>query len=158
MVQHEIQRLLPRHYKILTMCLSGLKSRDIALAMDMSEAGISLIVNSPLFQDELAKRRDKQIKRDEEVESHGALDILERAAISAAQKHVDLLGSESDRIAQISANAILDRVIQRKGDDGQVIQLDKGIINLLQVTINELKEVKSKSDAPMIERQDAEVV
>ena len=160
MTQNELQRLLPRHYEILRLCLLGLTRKDISLAVKMSPEGVGLVINSPLFQDELSKRRQNQFQEDLNVRGEGdveAINILQEAASSAARKHVSLLSSDNERVAQISANSILDRVLGSKGEIEGVVKLDKATINLLQITINEIRDSTLASCAPEIEREDVGV-
>ncbi len=159
MPQNELQRLTQSHYEIMRLCLLGLHTTDIALAMKMTPVGVGLIINSPLFQDELAKRREKQFQVAEEIKTKQdleAMDILKAAASDAANTHVNLLKSNDERVAQSSANSILDRVLQ-KSDSAGGVRLDEATINLLQVTINELKVVNLPSTAPPVERKDVKI-
>ena len=157
MPPNELQRLLPRHYKILRLCIEGLTRKEIALGLSMSPEGVGLIINSPLFQDELAKHREVSMKDAREisnVQDVEAINILQEAASDAARKHVDLLNSDNDRTAQMSANSILDRVMASDKNGVAGIKIDQNVINLLQITINELKDDKGVSSAPPIERED----
>ena len=93
----------------------------------------------------------REISNVQDVE---AINILQEAASDAARKHVDLLNSDNDRTAQMSANSILDRVMASDKNGVAGIKIDQNVINLLQITINELKDDKSVSSAPPIERED----
>jgi len=157
MSQNELQRLLPRHHEIIKMCLCGITRNDIASTLKMSPEGVGLIINSPLFQDELARQREMQIRKDSEVRSNDALDILQNAAADAAQKHVNLLDSDDERVVQASANAILDRVLKGNDAGKGLVKLDQGVVNMLQITINEIKIHNIPSNAPDIERTDIEI-
>jgi FixJ family two-component response regulator len=48
--------LKARHYEILARLVKGESQRQIAKEMDIGEPRLSVIVNSPVFQDELNKR------------------------------------------------------------------------------------------------------
>ena len=61
--QHQLQRLLPKHYKILDLVLAGWKQRRIADELGLSYVGVSNIVTSVVFQAELARRREEQNRR-----------------------------------------------------------------------------------------------
>ena len=157
MPPNELQRLLPRHYKILSLCVEGLTRKDIALTLGMSPEGVGLIINSPLFQDELAKQRvvSMQDARNLSVEKdQSALNIMQGAAVEAANVHVGLLESDNDRTAQMSANAILDRVLASDKQNVGAMKLDSTVVNLIQITINELRGKEHDSNAPPIERTD----
>lgn len=159
MAQNELKRLLPRHYEIMRMCLSGLRAKDIATALKppMTPIGVSLVINSPLFQDGLAREREGQFKADSVARTEDAMDILEEAASDAANKHVALLDSKNERIAQASANAILDRVLSKEDAGLGIVKLDPAVVNILQITINELKEAAVESNVPEIERKDIDL-
>lgn len=162
MPPNELRKLLPRHFEIVRLCLQGLRIKDIAMALKppMSADGVGIIINSPLFQDELVRRRRVQDAQDRDLRTDvtiSAIKVLEDAASSAAQTHVDLLESKSERTQQISANAILDRVLQKGGDDSAGVKIDADVINILHITINELKENPGESNAPPIERKDVDV-
>ncbi len=157
MPPNELQRLLPRHYKILSLCVEGFTRKDIALSLGMSPEGVGLIINSPLFQDELVKQRASSMQDARTlstVKDQTALNILQEAAVDAANKHVTLLDSENDRTAQMSANSILDRVMAGDKQNVSGMKLDVNIVNLLQITINELRGKEHESTAPPIERLD----
>jgi len=138
-----LQRLLPRHFRILELCLEGFSKKDIAGAIGMTPQAISLITNSPLFQDELARRRaERNIEADDRsvggvVESRR---LLEEASAAAAQTAIDLLGSEDERVQLSSANSILDRVFNKEegaGPSGLTINVDQ--LKVLQIAIQESK-------------------
>ena len=109
----QLQRLLPRHQRVIDLCLEGLSGVEMAKRMGMTPVGISFIVNSPIFQTELSRRRDNMSKSHDHavgVEVIKAKRVLEGAAVEAAEKHVGLLGCDDDAIAQRSASEILNRV------------------------------------------------
>ena len=160
MAENELQRLLPRHFRMLDLCLQGLSRNDIALVCGVTPESVGLVINSPLFQDELARRRQGQYieNKDKRTLNEGeALDILQKASAKAANRHVELLDSDNERTVQASANAILDRVLAVKGSEVGAVKIDQTIINLLQITVNELKGALIESKAPPVERSDVEV-
>ena len=110
---HQLKRLRVRHYIIMDSLLSGMTQRQIARDMGMSAYGISQIVNSPVFQHALARRREEQNARLDQAEVVRRLDAretLDEAAVKAAQEQVELLKSPHEHIRQRSAMDILDRV------------------------------------------------
>ena len=109
---YHLQRFRPKHQPIIEMLLDGLNHTQIAENMRMPVSSISRIVNSPVFKAELKRRRDKleqQFVTAEIAQRLNAREVLDRAATPAAQKQADLLRSENERVAQISAMDILDR-------------------------------------------------
>ncbi len=141
---NKINRLLPRHFKIRDLALQGLSRNEIALEMGMSPVGIGLIINSPKFQDELARRRDQIEKKSDEglaTSLSQAKNVLADAAEDAAQVHVDLLVSSDERVKQNSANQILDRVgiakAERGGSGDINVQINAEQVNILEVALQE---------------------
>jgi len=146
--QHEIQRMLPRHYKILDLVLAGHGTAEIAQAVDMSPQAISLITNSSIFQHEVSQRRQSITKSVDEqlaLAPVRAKALLDRNAEKAAQVHIDLLDEDKcpdPRVRQASANAILDRVFgDSKNQKSQVVMLDVGSINILNIALKETESL-----------------
>lgn len=110
-VAWEMKRLTAKHKCILDLHLAGLSHRNIAEEMDMTEQAIGMICRSPLFQDELARRRSGLDKKVDEATVNvvaRAKQIMEEASAEAAQAHVDLLAHDDPRVRQASANRILE--------------------------------------------------
>lgn len=146
----EIQRMLPRHFAILNLVLAGNGPKEIAQALGMTPQAISLIMNSPIFQHEVSRRRDGIDKVvDQELASAPirAKQILEENAAAAAQVHIDIIENEVDpRVRQASANSILDRVFGdgKKMTQANVIVLEAGAILNLQAALAESAEGRKK--------------
>lgn len=110
-VAWEMKRLTARHKCILDLHLAGLSHREVAQEMEMTEQAIGMICRSPLFQDELARRRSGLDRKVDEASASTvarAKQIMEEAAADAAQLHRDLMKHEDPRVAQASANRILE--------------------------------------------------
>jgi hypothetical protein len=141
-VSNEIQRMMPRHFRILELCLEGLPIKAVAEEVGMTPQGVSLIVKSPLFQEELQRRRGE---RDGGNDSLAALSIdrarrlMEEKAFDAANTHVKLLESNDERVAQKSASAILDRVFGKHDDRGVSVVIEAESVQLLQLALMESK-------------------
>ena len=108
----DIQRLNARHFKILELCLLGWMPSQIAKHLEMTRCAVSIIVNSPSFQHQLAMRRkavnegfDKKIIEDDLK----ADEILKQSARDAASKLVGHLANADDKISIRAAESILDR-------------------------------------------------
>lgn len=136
---HQLQKLIPRHFKILDLYLEGMSQVDIAKEVGMHQANIGLVVRSPVFQNELALRRSLREKDEKELRQTGlvqAKGVLEGAAFRAAETQVGLLESEDDRIKLASSNSILDRVFgDEKGPVGVVINTET--VQLLSLAVQE---------------------
>jgi len=84
----QIKRILPRHVEIMNRLLLGQRQSEISKVMSITEARLSIIINSPLFQLELKK---KMMRRAEQV-----LDLEEnilKGANLGAKFHRDILES-----------------------------------------------------------------
>jgi hypothetical protein len=159
MGQHEIQRMLPRHYQILDLTLAGNGPKEIAQALGMTPQAISLITSAPLFQNEVARRRANIDRHTDEALStvpQRAKQLMEDNALLAAQTHVDLLDpnfAPDPKVRQASANAILDRVFgDPSSKQHQVVILEAGAIQLLQLALAESNaDGKSAVALPVVE-------
>lgn len=144
MALHQIERLLPRHFRIIELALTGMNQADIAAELKMTPVAITYILSSPIVQNEIARRRRALEKKADEAHSLGitrAKSILEENAHKAAQLHVDVLENEAEetRTRQLSANAILDRVYGARGgtDQQSVTVINAEQVQLLQVALSE---------------------
>jgi DNA-binding NarL/FixJ family response regulator len=54
--QRQLKRMRPRRYEILIRLLNGQSQRKIARELGLGEQRVSVIINSPVFQEELRKR------------------------------------------------------------------------------------------------------
>lgn len=54
--KRQIKRMKPKHYEILVRYSEGHRQRRIAQEMGIGEQWLSVIINSPIFQEELQKR------------------------------------------------------------------------------------------------------
>src|SRR5215467_3707797 len=65
--QRQLKRLRPRHHEIIARMFMGQSQRQIAKEMSIGEQRLSVIINSPVFQEEVKKRmqarEDEVIKR-----------------------------------------------------------------------------------------------
>lgn len=141
MAQHEIQRLMPRHFQILELTLGGNGPKEIAQALGMTPQAISLITNAPNFQSELARRRETIESKSNDMMALGsqrARQMLEEASTLAVQVHVDLLDAADPKVQQTSASKILDLVLG-KSDQNQkpTIVMNIADINLIKLTLLE---------------------
>ena len=86
---YQLKKLNPRHLAIMDKVLEGKKQKDIASEMGMSPYGISTIVRSPIFQNELSRRREGIGRRvdDEVVERRTRM--LKNTPLGRHRKHID---------------------------------------------------------------------
>lgn len=143
MGQHELQKLMPRHFKILEMFLNGQTRKTVAQAVGMTPEAIGQIYYAPLFQNELARRRalrENESDKEEREYVDKAKKKLREHAEGAVGVHVELMGDEAadPRVRQISADAILDRVFEKGGQtQAPAIVLSAEKVEILQVAMQE---------------------
>lgn len=113
---HELQKLQEKHKKIIELALEGLSKVQIATELGLTPPGVKLIMDSPVFQGELARRRaERDMRLDENAtvvataRAFSASDVLHDAAVRAAKTQVALLDAESPAVVQRAAMDILDR-------------------------------------------------
>ena len=109
-----LQKLLPRHYKIIDLFLSGsMTIKEIAEEVGMSTVAIHNIRNSPTFMHELSMRRKSRNEIVDELSARDIVDstsrIIEDHTEAAAQKIVDLLDRGDPPIQLKAASELLDR-------------------------------------------------
>lgn len=140
-----LQRLLPRHHKILDLHLEGLSYENIASRTNLKKRQVANIVNSPVFQQQLSLRRSTiEDTVEENIIKHeqSVSDLLKEKTIAAAQKLVDLMDSDNDSVARQSANDILDRggcpkVSRQESDIITTLILDNEQAQLIALALKE---------------------
>ena len=113
-----LKRLLPRHYKVIDMYLTGdFQYKDIAKRLNMSHGSVSRILSMPSAQDVIVKRRanldaqtDADIVNTHRTRVEEAKDLMEQASLQAAGVLIEGLLCGDERQMNKSANDILDRV------------------------------------------------
>jgi DNA-binding transcriptional regulator GbsR (MarR family) len=147
---NDLQRLLPRHHKIIELSLLGMTIREIADEVGMSPLGVSNVINSPRFQEELATRR---VSHNEAVDNSkvSALSkiksLIDENAEKAMQVHLDCLEEEDVRVRQSSASTILNKLFEgNKQEVGSQssISISGETIQILNVTIQEAVDGDNK--------------
>lgn len=142
----ELQRLRSRHIVIMDMLIAGSKQSEIAKQLGMTQAGISNVVNSPLFKARLAERRaelNKELTQDYVSTVNQAKGLIEEAALKAAKRQADAVESENENVALRASQQILDRVFGKTDDhQGGIVQVNAEQLNLLQVALNESNEIR----------------
>ena len=144
MATDRIQRLLPRHFKIMDLELQGRSKKEIAKLLGIKLNTVSLVSQSPLYQDRFAKRRRAIEKEHDQALASTvvkARDAFEQSSLDAAMVHIEALNSEDIRTAQLSANQILDRVgivkPVEKREERPIVALNVEQLNLLNVALQE---------------------
>mgnify|MGYP001219281562 FL=1 len=118
---NHLKRLLPRHHKILDLTLKGYTTTQVADSLNISRSAVSRITGSPLFQDTLSRRREKQDAIADNTTMavlQEARDHIHRAALDAVNVHTDVIhsGEATTRQKQVSASEILDRAFGKQDE------------------------------------------
>lgn len=133
---------------MLDLNLMGKSNVQIAEELEMTTVTVSSFLTSPLAQHELARRRNKIEKIQNEVIGQSvtrAMDILNEEAEANVRKLIELRDNSVDENIQMkSSNSMLDRVFgsdAKKGDGANI----KVFINgpLMIQTMEEEKKIKS---------------
>lgn len=148
----ELAKLMPRHKKILDLKLIGLEVKDIAKSMGLSSSHVNMVCSSPVFQDEMARRRahmDKDVDQAGQLALEEARRHLDRASLKAVRVQEELLEEDDARVRQKAVSEILDRTfsptgVVNGGPNGggpqAVVVLQGAAVENLTVAISEGKE------------------
>lgn len=116
---------------IMCMDLAGKGTGEIARSLDMSDSRISIIKGSPLYQQEVAVRREKLLEkfRDKQTDKLTSGDAVEEAlkgaALNAAHKKIELMNEGKSEFVQLAAAGdILDRAGYRAHQEKTKISVE----------------------------------
>jgi len=137
-----VQKLTPRHYKILDYCVAGLTTQQIAAKLCMTRTQVGIVISSPSFQHQFGLRRAQleEIQADVEVAHIDEVrDTLQKSAKDAADKLINCMSSDNENIKLKSATEILDRTGYPKeqkmsGDAGNKTQIIVSKLDMLNLT------------------------
>src|SRR5262249_41678420 len=76
--ERQIKKLSARHYQIIDMLLAGSRPRDITRAFGIGRQWLSVIINSPVFLEEMNKRLTQRFEEIGKLKAERAIDKLER--------------------------------------------------------------------------------
>lgn len=113
---YELVKLGARHREIMYRHLLGQKGTDIAHALQLNKHTVYTVVNSPLFQREVARlRHDLEATVVDIPRRIGIIERFAEVAPAIAERLIDIGLNGNDRTALPAGEAILDRVgITRK--------------------------------------------
>lgn len=119
---HELKRIKERHKVIIDLVLQGFSNIEVAKKLGRHPQAVGQILQSPLMQAEISRRRESMEKVHDQ--SVGAVAVrakekIEGAAEMAADTMIGLLSSQDGGIQHRSAADILDRVYGKAGDKGR---------------------------------------
>lgn len=137
-----IQRMLPRHYRIVELALDGMGVKEIAGVMGMTPVGVGLILKSEIVQGEMARRRvGLERKQDDVRVCHVdmARSTLERSSLRAAEKLDEQVDHVDPRVAQGACDKILSMVMGKRDEAGQrgITVINAEQLNVLMCALGE---------------------
>src|SRR4051812_3472524 len=104
---NDIQRLLPRHYGLLRLVLAGTSSHSqMAEMLGYTPEGLRNVIKSPLFQDELARRRSISVRQDNETIRDGltqSRDLINKTSVAAVETIERVMATSPDPKIQLDA-------------------------------------------------------
>jgi len=163
--KHQIQQMLPRHFKIVHLHVSGLSNVAIAKVLDCSYQTVGIVLRSPLVRAEIQRltiaQNNGTIQHDADAFASKARMILEENAEKAAQTQVDLLEDADDDSVKLRASgSILDRALgkvegrETSGGSSITVNIESADVKLLVTALSESKELddaegsNSTADSP----------
>lgn len=147
----ELQRLSSRHHRMVDLHLEGVSHVEIAQIVGVTRESVGLVINSPLTQDEIARRRAVREHAVDDLAIAGVLkarSILDEAAEEAATTQVDLLGSGDDRTRLAASKEILGTAFGsgKDGEGGGVIKIEQATIQNIQIAVQESRAGRKQLD------------
>ena len=76
--ERQIKKLSARHYEIIDLLLVGSRPRDIAKEFGIGRQWLSVIMNSPIFLEELNKQLTERFQEVGKLRAERSIDKLER--------------------------------------------------------------------------------
>lgn len=141
-----IQRLNQRHLAMIELALAGLDRTIIAQRLDMTPENVTLVMKSPLFQDELSRRRSSLNRSKDDLiasEHQSAASVIKEAALTAASEMTNLLQDTDARVRLAASKDILDRAgIGRDASGMPVVHVTADKVQLLIVALDESRRLR----------------
>lgn len=140
----------PRHKIICAMHAAGLRNKEIAAQLDVSESHVSIILRDPRAELELASLMTEV--EDQTLKARVKLLSMVAKSLNVIDHNLD---SANERVAQTAAIAVLDRT--GFGKDASLsdvaAQIDEEVEARIHEAIGELREIRStyKQISPSIE-------
>lgn len=150
---HQIQRMLPRHFKMMELTLAGMTQVAIAEMLGCTRQCVGIVQRSPIFRKELQqKQKDMNSEGVKDVVvkfAEQAQKVLEDNSKKAAMCQVDLLDADDDSVRLRASSSILDRALGKP--EGQLtasgpnikVEIHANVAQLLMTALTESKEINS---------------
>lgn len=150
---YQIQRMLPRHFKMMELTLAGMTQVAIAEMLGCTRQSVGIVQRSPIFRKELQTRQkdmNTEAVKDVVVKfAEQAQKTLENNADRAAMTQVDLLDAEDDSVRLRASSSILDRALgkpegqQSSSGPSIKVEIHANVAQLLMTALTESKEINS---------------
>jgi predicted transcriptional regulator len=136
---------------MLELFLQGYTVKQVSEELNVSPQMVSIVLKSPRFQDQLARRREKRDNENREIEKIEVIkakEIIQESSQRAAEVQRDLLESPDESIRFKASGSILDKVFPKEGKDGgnkgggggTVIQIEADKVAVIQSALKEISE------------------
>lgn len=149
-VNAEPDKVTPRHRALMRRLVAGMTLSDACTDIGFSISRASLIVNSPLFQEEMKRMEGEVAKEFAEAEANRPSDptrlVLTESAETAARTLKGALSDENPTIRVSAAKDILDRTGYAKEDKLKAKVLVEPSQSLIDVMSRIVKEKNVGTD------------
>jgi hypothetical protein len=109
--QRQIKKLRPRHYEIMTRLLQYQSLREISREMGINESWASVVVNSPVFQEELDRRL--------EIQEQAVIEKLKEKEERRLEQLVRLMRGRGGDPEILDEPSVLERLEREVGPAGE---------------------------------------
>ncbi len=169
--KQQIQRMLPRHFKMVDLHVSGLTNRGVAEILGCTATSVSIVLRSPIVKKEIQRRLGESrnnpngtIHQEIEAADDRARSIIVDAAPSAAATMVSLMDSDDASVQLRASSSILDRAIGKPesehaaGEAVLKIEIAPQDATLIMIALRESKEIPpdGQINESTADRQDAD--
>jgi hypothetical protein len=151
-VNAEPDKVTPRHRALMRRLVAGMTLSDACTDIGFSVSRASLIVNSPLFQEEMKRMEGEVAKEFAEAEAQRPSDptrvVLSESAETAARTLKGALSDENATIRVSAAKDILDRTGYAKEDKIKakvLVEPSQSLIDVMERIVRE-KNVEPDDD------------
>jgi hypothetical protein len=137
---YEVSRLMPRHHVILDLVLTGMTNVEVAKAAGVTATTVAAVVNCPLGQAELSRRRNAiEMATNSGLASQVVLSkkVLDDASLQAATTMRTLLDDGDASIRFRSAKDILDRAAGMNNQGTTVVVVNADRLQNLMIAMRE---------------------
>ena len=159
--QQQLKNVSSKHRAMMRYLIAGKTVEEIAEKFELTQARVSVIINSPLFRAErieMEKEIDKLFTENEGGKIHRS-EIrvkLEEEALKSLNTVIGLRdGATSERVRQLSALEILDRAGYKAAEriEGAVeIDASEGLINAIGEAVKSMKAEPVLPTVPIVNK------